>query len=322
MAMSLKEFKGKFREKLLEIHWKQWCTLGVASHIPPEKYWIIDLEALSVSTLVLGLQDKRLLAGCIEWLIKNREWVNSSRFKRISKIFMRPFPASNEPLITQGVLNMATDTIKKFKPVSIKYRDSNVSEEMMLRDYKKVFDAFRIRDIVKQPEILKSISLLQLSLRGYFGVGTRAEIFLYLLGENGGNSLSISREVYCDQKNIYRILEKWTETGLITKINRNYSLREKEKWLGIWRLKKKYGYLNWVKTFMLLDQLAKAISTPPWSEETYPLSSLFRDLFKDVLAIGQSLNIQVPEPASYEGALYFEPFAVTILKILERLREI
>jgi hypothetical protein len=92
MSVSLKEFKEKIRNKLLEIHWKQWSALNVASHVPAENYWIIDLEALIISTLVIGLLDKRLLSVCIEWLIKNGEWVNFARLKRICKAFMIPLP--------------------------------------------------------------------------------------------------------------------------------------------------------------------------------------------------------------------------------------
>ncbi len=83
MEASLREFKGKFYNALLDIHWKHWTALGVASHVKPEKTWIIDLEPLIVSTLAIGLQDKRLLSSSTEWLIKNGEWINLSRLKRI-----------------------------------------------------------------------------------------------------------------------------------------------------------------------------------------------------------------------------------------------
>jgi len=71
---------------------------------------------------------------------------------------------------------------------------------------------------------------------------------------------------------------------------------------------------------MLLDRLAMVISTPPWSEDEYLLSSLFRDLSREAKSIGRVLNIKVPDPASYLGKQYFAPFALGVLKILKQLR--
>jgi hypothetical protein len=70
---------------------------------------------------------------------------------------------------------------------------------------------------------------------------------------------------------------------------------------------------------MVLDRLAMVISTPPWSEDEYLLSSLFRDLSREAQSIGRVLDIKVLDPTSYLGKKYFGPFALGILKILKRL---
>jgi hypothetical protein len=72
---------------------------------------------------------------------------------------------------------------------------------------------------------------------------------------------------------------------------------------------------------MVLDRLAMVISTPPWSEDEYLLSSLFRDFLTEVKSIGRVLNTKVPEPASYPGKKYFGPFALCVLSILKRIRK-
>src|SRR4030066_590231 len=97
MEASLREFKEKFYKVLLDIHWKHWTALGVASHVKPEKTRIIDLEPLIISTLTIGLKDKRLLSSSIEWLIKNGEWINLSRLKRIVKVFSERLPELKAP---------------------------------------------------------------------------------------------------------------------------------------------------------------------------------------------------------------------------------
>ncbi|RKY82730.1 hypothetical protein DRQ11_14060, partial [candidate division KSB1 bacterium] len=109
MEISLKEFKERFSEGLLEIHWKQWSALGVASHVEPERNWLIDLEALVLSTLVLGLKDARLLNASIEWLIKNGGWLSLQRIKRIAKVFTRPraeFSSQFGPLLDSATFEL------------------------------------------------------------------------------------------------------------------------------------------------------------------------------------------------------------------------
>ena len=76
------------KEKLVELHWKQWSILGISSHIEETKH-IVDLEALIVSSLLIGNYDKRLLASSLEWIKKNNEWVGASRIKQIGKHFAK-----------------------------------------------------------------------------------------------------------------------------------------------------------------------------------------------------------------------------------------
>jgi hypothetical protein len=110
MELSLKEFRERFYHDLIEIHWRHWSALGVSTHVKPERYWIIDLEPLIISTLAIGLRDKRLLSSSLEWLIKNGEWMNLSRLKRIMKVFAKTFPGSKEPLIHPEIFELLVDT--------------------------------------------------------------------------------------------------------------------------------------------------------------------------------------------------------------------
>ena len=325
MKLSLKEFKEKFINDLLEIHWRHWTALGVASHVRPERYWIVDLEAITTSTLLIGLCDKRLLSASLEWLVKNGEWMNLSRLKRIGKVFMKPFPGSNELLLSPEVLKLTANTLRKFgqNGLAIKRFDSLESNETRVKEYESFFNKFQMRGIVTEPQIQQP-SLIQLLLRNVFGTGARVEVFIYLLTNDSGNSNSIAKDVFYDQKNIYRILEKWRKAEVVTKIAGKrvgeYSLKRKNEWLRVLGLKENPGYLNWVRTLLMLNQLAKALSTPPWSDDEYLISSFFRDILNEVKSIGRSLNILVPEPASFSGSQYFVPFAMAVLNILEKLR--
>lgn len=332
MPKSLKEFKESFLDELIAVHWKQWAALGVSSNIKPEQYWLIDLEALMASTLTIGLLDRRLFSASLEWLIKNAGWVSSARFKRIIKDYLQMLPSLDRPLIYANVYDSFIDLLKKFDKQAIRFERkkdgaarSNPDEDYKLHEYKQFFDTFRPRGVVTRPKS-SQIPLLQLQLRSLFGFDTRADIFLYLLFNESGNSNSIANEVYCDQKSVYRILETWTEVEVAVKITGGkaslYSLRKKQEWFQLLGLKERVmpAYINWAKTFKLLDTIAKTLSESEYSNDEYLLSSFFRDILNEARSVAKPMRIQFPELFSYPGAEYFSPFAETILEMVNVLK--
>jgi hypothetical protein len=326
MGLSLKEFRKNFFNDLLEVHWRHWTSLGVSSHVKPEGYWIIDLEALIVSTLAIGLLDKRLLSASLEWLIKNGQWINLSRLRRVAEYFMKPLPALEQPVILSEIFALLIQQYNK------SIQSNRVAEERayygvagnIVKEYKNIFHTFRPRGVISEP-VLQNPSLIQLLLRGTFGVDARAEILIYLMIHDNGNSNSIAKEVFYNQKNVYRILENWVRSQMVTKISQKrsaqYFLQKKEELLRTIGCKELPAYINWVRTFLWLDQIAKALSTPPWSEDEYLMSSFFREILDEVKATARTLNIIVPEPALYPGKEYFVPFGMGVLEMLKQLKK-
>ncbi len=325
LELSLKEFKERFYNDLIEIHWRHWSALGVSTHVKPERKWIIDLEPLIVSTLAIGLTDKRLLSSSLEWLIKNGEWMNLSRLKRIMNFFTEPFPGMKEPLITPEIFGLLVDTYNKNARNKINFKkvEPYGTEDNKIKEYKSIFNNFRIRDVVTEPK-LRDPSLLQILLRGFFGIDAHVETLIYLLVNDGGNSNFIAREIFYNQRNVYSILERWKEVQIVIKISgtkaASYYLIRKKELLSAVGLKGMPSYLNWTRTLIFLDRLRMALSTSPWSEDEYLLSSLFRDFSGEAKSIGRVLDIKVPDPVSYLGKKYFGPFALGVLNILKQLR--
>jgi len=324
MELSLKEFKEKFFDDLIEIHWKHWATLGVASHVQPEKKWIIDLEPLILSTLAIGIYDKRLLSSSVEWLIKNGEWMNLSRLKRSFKFFTEEVRGLKEPPVTPEIFELFASVYEKNTRKKIEFGkyDSHESVENVIKQYETFFDTFKIRNVTTAPKLQKP-PLIQLLLRNIFGVDARTEILIFLLANGSGNSNSIAKEIHYNQKNVYSILEKWSRAQIVIKISEQkiprYSVNRKKELLHALGLKEIPNYLNWTRTFLLLNRLAKALSIPPWSDDEYLLSSFFRDLSAETKLIGKSLNLNIPEPVQYPGKGYFSPYASGIFRLLKRL---
>ena len=318
MAISLNVFKDQFSEIFLQLHWRHWASLGVSSSLREETARPIDLEALLVSTLSVGEHDIRLLSAAVEWIIENHEWINFSRVKRIGGLFTETGKQIPSPLINVSTITNVNSILSRFgrKEIPLPKREtSSGSDEEGLRD-------FQMRGVVTPPQIRKP-SLAQLHLRGVFGINARAEVLLYLVANDAGNSHRIAKEIACDQKSVYRILERWAKTGLVEKTTGQragaYSLSNKKSWLELFDLGQHSGYINWIRLFHVFAATMKTLNCSPWQEDEYLLSSFFRNILNDFKSVGKSVEITFPDPSLHPGPDFFSPVASKILELLEKL---
>ncbi|MCK4526541.1 hypothetical protein KAW18_04150 [candidate division WOR-3 bacterium] len=321
----LKEFKEELLYNLLRVHWRHWSALGVASHIGEEDNWIIDLESLIVSTLYTGKFDKRLLSTSIEWLMQNGKWVNYSRLKRIGKYYYKANKELKVSLFPESLINLLGKISKSAnREKSLETLNDAQILENLTDEYRNIFKQSEIRGVATAPKIQKPC-LLQLHLRGIFGINARAEILMYFLSSKEGNSNQIAKEIYFDQKIVYRILERWAEAGFVGKEERGkegiYFLKSCNELSGMLNLRNIYKYINWGRTFYFFSRLLTVLHTEPYSEDEYILSSLFRDLFDEAKVIGRYVNVLFPDAGLYKGASFFSPFASTILEIVEKIEK-
>ena len=275
--MSPKRFRSEFRELLLELHWRQWCALGVAAQVEPEQNWVIDLEALVASSSRLGPLDARLTKRAREWLALNGDWVSTSRLRRIADAFKAA---------TGADVQMA---------------------EPELHGRPRV-----VHPVVTQP------ALVQLQLRALLGMDVRADVFTYLLFNRSGNSSSISRALYVNQKRVYNILERWGSAGLVRRTSGGYSLVDAAVAPGIAEARNRVEWLNWTMTCMVLVRLHESM-TRTGTDERYVLASLARDVAPDLEQQAAAVGITLERPDRYPGVDYFGPFSDGVVAWLRRL---
>jgi hypothetical protein len=298
MKNSLEIYRRSLRECFLELLWRQWRPLGVASH-GPESVRLIDLEALILATAMAAGQDRRLWDSALQWLSRCREWVNWARLKRMAVPFTRPDEWLKQSLIADSVWRQA---VAALDPMAGKRQTAeNVGKA----------------DRVLTPPRLRKPPLLQLLLRGIFGVNARAELILFLLAAGKGNSNQIARESHYDQKNIYVILERWAEAGFVDK--------EKQGKQNLYSLKQGFAFLlpaeidlkfwRWEPLFLTFGRLFIAVHAEPWSTDPYLLSSLFRGLHRDVSPLARMAGIALPELLLHPGEELFTPMAEALPKI-------
>jgi hypothetical protein len=292
------KFKESLQESFIELLWRQWRTLGIAAH-GEETTRLIDLEALILATTVVAEQDRRLWDAVRQWLICFREWVSWARLKRMAAPFIKPDELLKRPLIKKEI----------WEEIGL-LLDPLFSADKAVKKEPKA-------DRTLTPPQLKKPPLLQLLLRGIFGVNARAELILYLLVKGEGNSNQIARDIHYDQKNIYLILERWAESGFVSRENRGkqnlYALKPGQEFPL--HVKIPHAFWRWEPFFRLFGRLLVALNSEPWRADSYLLSSLFRDLHESISAHAKLAGIALPEPQLYPGAAFFAPMAKALPNI-------
>ncbi|HUU05040.1 MAG TPA: winged helix-turn-helix domain-containing protein [Patescibacteria group bacterium] len=302
--MATKNSPAKFKEYLQEgflvLLWRQWRTLGITAYSPETKQ-LIDLEALILATSIAAEQDQRLWTAVIRWLACFQDWVNQARLKRMSAAFIKPDEYLKKPLIKKEI-----------------WQEVELLLSTTLSSKKTTTNTSRAKRTLTPP-LLKKPPLLQLYLRGIFGVNARAELILFLLVNGEGNSNQIARETFYDQKNIYVILERWAESGFVTKESRGkqnqYSLDSGDVFLQ--SNISSSSFWSWPPFFQLYSRLLIAASSPPWSNDPYLLSSLFRDVYPQAMSISKKNRLLFPDPKLFPGDNYFPPMSQKLLDLLK-----
>jgi hypothetical protein len=260
----------------------------------------------------------------MDWMIKNGQWVNLSRIKRIARFYLAAEKPLNRSLITHEVYLLFLRHLKSGSKLMENAGNSagaleDKSINNVVDTYKKIFKtAYRKRTAV-QPR-LQNPCLLQLHLRAIFGINARAELLLYLFLQKQGNSNSIAREIGFDQKIVYRLLESWAETGLVMKTEgKYYQLSPTSSIKAVLPASVPPRYTNWISGFLTLSKILEALEIEPFSADTYALSSFFRDILPNAKTIARSVDLSFSDDRLYQGADYFQSFASEMLEIMEKL---
>ncbi len=318
MPLSPKGFREGLEQHLLTVLWRHWTALGVATHVPAEDRYPLDLEALLCATLVLSERDGRLDKLVREWLSANPGQVSASRLTRIWTSFEKTARSATVELATPGkdariYQWTAGHSLGTGQPGA----GAGESEDAHLRA-----SARAGRDVAKTgstaaPPVWPAAA--QLTLRRLFGVNARAEVLLHLLSGVTGSSAGIARATWYDQKAVYRILESWVLAGQCVKegnpAGRGYSLTHATEWHRLLGIDGTVAWVDWASTLRPLLVLLRAASTTPREDNEYLLSSLMRDLEAPLASTCRLWHVTFPDSRPCPGAAFFEPAATAVLAL-------
>ncbi|MFZ5950386.1 MAG: hypothetical protein ACOYXC_06755 [Candidatus Rifleibacteriota bacterium] len=325
MNTSFQTFKENLRQQMLRILWSGWTQLGVAGF--DSKPWssAADVEALILTTCFWGRYDQRLFDEMISWLISNERLINIQRLQSIIK--KESFHESRlmGPICRMLARKKATPKWRGIESKLRKLSSENNFSLFLLPDNRplpivgKTDDDFAAYGFLRLPFIDRGMNsvfragkpaALQLQLRAFFGVGSRAEIMLALLLKNSASISEIASNSYYSWKSIQDALFEMSISGLVThppaKKERRYSLAN-ENWAGIFLSQPENvtETTNWCKFFSAIEILwkkldDKKISNLPVQTMEIELADIVQTRLHKLFAASDS-RIRIPDYAMVSG---------------------
>ena len=233
MKTLLTDFRSEFRDRVIDLLWRQWTTFGVSGHGAQWHGSPIDPEALLLLTCSIGRYDARLFDGMVEWMGPNGRLINVQRLKRIlateqyaGEQVLRAVAATVSDSVSAAkwatTAVSADDTcqpgplffLKDGMPMPIVRQPDPIFEEHGLQR-----DPYEARGVAQafQAELVPNLIL---RLRALFGVNARCEIIAYLLLNELGSPSSLARDAYYLPLTISKAMTEMRGSGfLVSRIN-------------------------------------------------------------------------------------------------------
>ncbi len=300
MTTLLTDFKNEYRDRLLDILWRQWTTLGVSGYGETWKGSVIDPEALLLFSCTILRSDARLFDAVLEWLGINGRFINVQRIKRMLK---------TENFAGGTVVSALAAAIKNsvHEAKWARLANNNAAEE------KKPEPLFFLKDgrpipVVREEDPLflrygfsrvpfeeRGVALqfrpeppsnLLLRLRALLGVNARCEILAYLLLNHNGSPRAMARDCYYFPATVSKALAEMSQSGYVisqTEGRHRYYKLIPDKWRDLLlRNTESLSWVVWARVFSALEQVWLFLNREDLAEKS-PLvqSSVLRSLLTD-----------------------------------------
>ncbi len=336
MERWLRIFSGRYRERLLDLAWRQWTTLGVPGHAQAISHSLIDPDALLIFSCFIARYDQRLFDEMLEWLAVNGALLNIQRLKR-----MLP----NSPEIARPVLGAVAFWMRKrgaeSKWASLSQTPQVSDREQTLFYLKegkpmpalnKPDPVFLERGLLRNEIRLRSRGKsfspehpanLPLKLRAFFGVNSRADLAAYLLTHEEANAYEMARACWFSQRAVHDALTEMRRSQLIHSAEKGREIVyfvQRNHWDAFLKvLSPLPEWRNWPLIFGLLSRIHEKLTDErigQASEEALnsELILIVRALKKAVHEAGLSkIWIQHSPESESQGSVALEKIVTAIL---------
>lgn len=222
------DFRNSCQEAVLDLLWRQWCSLGVSGHAPPaNQVRLIDLEALVLATTSLGRHDPRLFDEAFDWLVCHGSLINLQRLANLQRCH-----ALGDERVLTAIANWLVKKGSQPRWKAIAKRGADIRTNLVLEPLfpgnegppgsilDEIFQArglqrsvFVPRGMSRAPQPLLAPNLMA-ALRSLIGVSARVEILLYLAGsETAAKAAEIARATGYAPRTLQAVLQEMLLSG-------------------------------------------------------------------------------------------------------------
>jgi len=286
MDTSLPDFRAHCLEAMLDLLWRQWCSLGVAGHSAPvSEARLIDPEALLLATASVGRHEPRLFDGALDWLGSFGSLINLQRLKNLQQ-----GTGLGDENVVRGIAGwLASHTAQpRWKALARSGRSSAQAQPLFLgidgpkpRKPDALFLAhglergpFQPRGMSRAPNPTQPPNLM-IALRALIGVSARVEVILCLAGGAAAHASEIARLTGYAPRTLQALLQEMTLSGhLLTQepatsrsakvrrgANRRYHMQPTD-WTFLTNGRALPRWFPWVALFSLVRQVLAALPAP------------------------------------------------------------
>jgi DNA-binding PadR family transcriptional regulator len=344
MKTQLTSFRTEFRERLLDLLWRQWTALGVSGQPAPWKTTPLDPEALLLVTCTVGRHDARLFDAVLDWLGVNGRYVNVGRLRRMLKDY--PFAGAEVYAAVAEKTSTSEHAVKWARSaVAAKVAEPEAGGPLfflpdgrplpVVREPDPTFSAHGLlRDRyeprgVAGPFRPDAPANLLLRLRALLGVSARCEVLAFLLLSGRGSPRAVARACGYYPATVAKALAEMAESGFVVSRvegrRRHYALVP-EGWRELLLGKGRPQWIVWPALFSALEQTWLFLQRPeladrPPLEQASELRRVLKSRLADNLArSGLPLTLVGEESQAGEELL---PFFVErmggVMEAVERL---
>lgn len=273
MATSLTDFKREFRDRVLDLLWRQWTTLGVAGYGRNWDGAMIDPEALLLFSCTLARHDARLFDAILDWLRINGRLINIQRTKRLinqegfsgEAVFQAIAGVTKTPAMEMKWGLSAKVSLAPHAPAEALFYLENGKPLPVSRKNDPEFEASGfLRDVYEPREVALPFKPdipqnLILRLRALLGVNARCELLAFLVLNDKGSPRAVARDCYYFPATVSKALAEMSGSGYIhSRIqgrHRYYQLSPDTAWRQLLLGEARPAWIVWGRLFSALEQI-------------------------------------------------------------------
>jgi len=274
MQGPLTDFRADFRERLMDLVWRQWTALGVSGHSETWTGSAIDPDALLLHSCTIARYDARLFDAVLEWLSINGRFVN---VQRISRMLKEEIFAGEAVLQAIAVATSTSVHEAKWRRLARKASQTPGRKALglfflengdflpVIREPDPIFAKYGfLRDRYEKRGVAERFhpeppSNLLLRLRALMGVNSRCEILQFLLLNGRGSPRAIARDCYYFPATISKALSEMSQSGYLasrTEGRHRYYKLVPETWKDLFVGNESVGaWVTWARLFSALEQV-------------------------------------------------------------------